>query len=646
MFLMAILLVLLSVHTGMQAAVELPDPNSYNYDFVDSTVYCVSPNFLGVESLREYKLALRLLKKDKDFIEYDALQQIGGFSYFVYNSNWPDGEFGSYMYEFDNGSRLAIYAKLREAGNQESYQEMQPENLMDMRFCYAEEPSQIMLDGICYCYTDGKLSEIAWENKTHEFELTLAENLNHLEPGDGTFIGELLNGRTAKTAIEQLERSIRLGLAVRKTQEVRLLLQWIAAGTYLVWGVLQLLNIPAEFGKKSVTQLEEDGLCKKYRRSCGILKLLLAAVFACMGFADLLEPVYKLAFLSVYALVLILVLVQQLLLNREYLLINRSREEYSTAMEAKRKFKKLGDATVKWLPILLLVLALTALMVYQIKLAAVPLPDGEEYTYGIYSRQVLSAYDLREYKTAIRQLRQDDAFVSYESLRRLGGLRKFVYESDWTKGEYGVYTYSFVDDADPVWRSSTLRICRKAYAESKKETADKVLKEYLVDMASGSGKDAAGNEFERLVWETDTHYFLLEYEPNGKVGDDAAVKAELEKLCRSIKMGLAVRKTREVRLLLQWIAAGTYLIWGVLQLLNIPAAFWKKRVTQLEEDGLCKKYRRSCGILKLLLAAVFGCMGFGELLTPVYMLAFLAVYALLLLSVLVQQLLLNKEFLP
>ena len=318
------LLVLLAVYIVMQAAISYPDPpRYYSWPPPMSSVYYETPNpdaFLNADDLWRYKLVLRKLKTDKEYIEYDAVKTIGWFTEFVYLSNWYDGEYGSYYYCFDNRKLILSIDPETTEFSESYYSEIQLQNLADLRFCEVTEPVYFLLEDIHYMYKEGKIDQIIWKSENAWFSLDFTNNLDlqEIKPGGNTFVGKLLNGEMAKKAVKQLNRYVQFVIALRKSQAIRLVVQWSLAVIYLIWGILQLLNLPVELWKKTASTLDNETVRKKYRRGCGVVKILLAAVVDCMAFIELFEPLFMLAFALMYGVLLLLALAQQLLLNREY----------------------------------------------------------------------------------------------------------------------------------------------------------------------------------------------------------------------------------------------------------------------------------------------------------------------------------------
>ena len=84
----------------------------------------------------------------------------------------------------------------------------------------------------------------------------------------------------------------------------------------LVVGLLQLMNISTFFTKGLSEKIEDMLLRRRYLRLCGVIRIVLAAVFFSMVWSEPLLPTPW--FVALYILLTGLVIVWQIFTNRKY----------------------------------------------------------------------------------------------------------------------------------------------------------------------------------------------------------------------------------------------------------------------------------------------------------------------------------------
>ena len=91
----------------------------------------------------------------------------------------------------------------------------------------------------------------------------------------------------------------------------------VFAIVYFVIGVLQLLNVPTVFTKGFSEKIENEILRRSYMRICGVISIVLSAVFTSMVWGEKLLSLPQ--FWGLYLSLGAVVVVWQRLINKKYL---------------------------------------------------------------------------------------------------------------------------------------------------------------------------------------------------------------------------------------------------------------------------------------------------------------------------------------
>lgn len=271
-------------------------------------------------SLDEYKDRLKLLSDDPDQITYEMLANLGSFTYFRWDSWWRESDVKSYYYVLRDGQGVEFFLRIQEKywSGTDLYV-MSVENPNDLRTSGNGGNATYRVGSVEYIYDGGVLQTIAWESKTHRFSVSLfGHDILTYDLNSDTFFGHMLDRETAQRTAKSFNARVNWGIFLRKCRPVAVVLQLAAALGLLVWGILQICKKPILFRKKVWHSIQDETIRPKYIRACGVVKLSLAAVIACMLFVLKSEPVFTLAYLILYVVLAAFPLCQQNLVNRQY----------------------------------------------------------------------------------------------------------------------------------------------------------------------------------------------------------------------------------------------------------------------------------------------------------------------------------------
>lgn len=323
--LVATLLLLVCVYTSFYT-----DRENKNRNYVPpNPTFCVLYEMLGFTDSAEYQEYMRHAPIMPAFVTYEMLGALGDVQYaLVLEEYWNRKNFKitdcyySFREDDKEGTDYSIsaYVKplLEDYKDEASFHIDEPYRQI---YHYTEDLRKSESDGYCvlelkdvqYRYIDGELRSIQWETPSNVFKLSIDE-ADKVGREAGTLLSYMLYSRTSVLAITALSTTIELCLLFQKLRCVT----WIVAIPWFLLGMLQLLNIPPVRSKK-VKRIEDIQLQRKYRRGCGITKLIVAAVFAGITLMGLREPIAMLICTVLAVALLVLAVKQQRWLDKKYL---------------------------------------------------------------------------------------------------------------------------------------------------------------------------------------------------------------------------------------------------------------------------------------------------------------------------------------
>ena len=293
-------------------------------------IFSYTPEWLGFLNDEEYETYMRSAPIMPAFVTYEMLRELGDVSYAVAFDESAlrkkNYRITDCYYSFRNDDKegtdygLDTYAKplLEDYKDAASFHIDEPYQQIyhyteDLRKSESDGYRVLELKGVQYRYIDGELNTIQWETPSHVFQLHFNEP-DKVGREEGTLLSYMLRSRTSVLAITALSTTIGLCLLFQSLRCVT----WIVAIPWFLLGILQVLNIPPVRSKK-LKGIEDTQLQRKYRRGCGITKLIVAAVFAGITLMGLREPIAMLIFTVLGIALLVLAVKQQRWLDGKYL---------------------------------------------------------------------------------------------------------------------------------------------------------------------------------------------------------------------------------------------------------------------------------------------------------------------------------------
>lgn len=282
-------------------------------------VFCVSYDLLAFGDVAEYETYMRKALIMPEFVTYEMLRELGNFDgAYASDTRWRNiktFKITDCYYSFESGISLNVYVKPIEAEARKS------QNNCTQIYHYTEDLRQSASDGYCilqlkgvqYRYINGELSSIQWETPSNVFKLGIDE-ADKVGREAGTLMSYILYSRTSVLAITALSTTIELCLLFQKVRCVA----WIVAIPWFLFAMLQLFDLPPVLSKK-VRRMEDAQQRRGYRRRSGIVKLVVAAVFAGTTLMGLREPLAMLICTVLAIVLLVLAVKQQAWLDTKYL---------------------------------------------------------------------------------------------------------------------------------------------------------------------------------------------------------------------------------------------------------------------------------------------------------------------------------------
>lgn len=293
-------------------------------------IFSYTPEWLGFTDIEEYETYMKTAPIMPAFVTYEMLRELGDVSYAVTLDESAlrkkNYRITDCYYSFRNDDKegtdygIHTYAKplLEDYKDAASFHIDEPYQQIyryteDLRRSESDGYRVLELKGVQYRYINGELRSIQWEAPSHVYVLSIDEP-DKVGLDDGTMMHYILYAPTTVLAITALSTTIELCLLFQKFRCAT----WIVAIPWFLLGVLQLLNIPPVRSKR-IKGIEDTQLQRKYRRGCGIIKLIVAAVFAGITLMGLREPIAMLIFTVLGIALLVLAVKQQRWLDGKYL---------------------------------------------------------------------------------------------------------------------------------------------------------------------------------------------------------------------------------------------------------------------------------------------------------------------------------------
>ena len=172
---------------------------------IDSTSLDVEHSLLTLETINDYNKFINSEKLPSNFVSYDKIDDMGQFVSLVFLSDTQKGDYSSYMYNIvdSTGYEICLYVEVAKDPNEltSSISQISSDN---MRTLDKSISGVYNNDGYKYQYVSGMLLSISWIDEDISYELCGASMLYDYPQTDNTFVGKVLNLKSAYKTFKEI----------------------------------------------------------------------------------------------------------------------------------------------------------------------------------------------------------------------------------------------------------------------------------------------------------------------------------------------------------------------------------------------------------------------------------------------------------